>query len=736
MRTYTIDGGEQTELRDGFEPNGKFRLPEHAPPTAQNAPLRNVNDFVPGHLRTCIPFWESEILAGLPESDRDLMLGWLNGVQITDFVDKAAKGTFLGKEYKGEDLTAAEFENHVPKEFESWVSEQIAKLLASSVIQKWSSVADISVDPKPHMVMPLGVEPSKPRLFLDARWLNLMMRHIPFTMDGVGKVAQVAWEGAFQATLDHASGFHHVPVDRASWKYLGLLWEGEYYVFTVLCFGWCTSPYIYHTLSSAVGAYLRAKGMPCLVWLDDFYITNYRRTKDEPPAEQELAARAALHFALWVFYHAGYFISVKKCILDPTTRLVFLGITCDSLQCRFEVPPDKLDKLEAIISAAIASSTITFAMLEKLAGKCTSMTVAVPAARLYTHYMYAQNGKFQRTGRSRVSATCRIAKHSGLMTELVKWLEVRKRLNGAAWYRALHHVLEVTGATDASSVGFGGVIRGPNHVLFEAAGDFTDDWVLAHINEKEGFALQETLRLYSEKFPAQIQGSTVVVDVDNQALFFANKKGKSGNRRIHEVICALFWLQMEVDFSLILRWVRSEDNKEADDLSRPAAEEYVRLEPHAFGDLWRRFGDFDMDLMATTASAQRIPTGNVGEGSALAFYSRFNTAGSAGMDVLSQDVSTMPGSQQACFGFCFPPTSMVGVVLQHLEEREAHAVVLVPDRKDSWYPLLQGATVQAQTVTASGESGQFFRYHHKKGKVPYVFRKFGMRAVEVDFRRN
>lgn len=544
----------------------------------------------------------------------------------------------------------------------------------------------------------------------------------------------MAWEGAFQATLDHASGFHHVPVDRASWKYLGLFWEGEYYVYTVLCFGWCSSPYIYHTLSSAIGSYLRARDTPVLVWLDDFYITNARSTKAGTLAQQARAARAALHLALWVFYKAGYFLSVKKCVLEPTTRLVFLGITCDSQQCRFEVPPDKLDKLEAIISAAIASGTITFAVLEKLAGKCTSMSVAVPAARLYTHYIYAQIGKFQRSGRSRVSATYRITKDSGLMTELVKWLEVRMRLNGAAWYRALHHVLKVTGATDASSVGFGGVIRGPNHVLFEAAGDFTDEWVKAHINEKEGFALQETLRLYSAEFPAQIRGSTVVVDVDNQALFYAHRKGKSGNRRIHEVISELFWLQMEVDFTLTLRWVRSEDNKEADDLSRPAAEEYVRLEPLAFGVLWSTFGGFDMDLMATTASAQRIPAGNVGEGSSLPFYSRYNTAGSSGTDVLSQNINKMPGSQRECFGFCFPPTSMVGVVLQHLEEQKAHAVVVVPDRKDSWYPLLQGATVQAQSVSARGENGQFFRYHHKKGKVPYGFRLFGMRAVEVDFR--
>ena len=63
---------------------------------------------------------------------------------------------------------------------------------------------------KPHMVLPLRVEPKKPRLIYYARWLNLISRHLPFTMDGVGKVVQCAWIGAYQVTIDHKAGYHHV----------------------------------------------------------------------------------------------------------------------------------------------------------------------------------------------------------------------------------------------------------------------------------------------------------------------------------------------------------------------------------------------------------------------------------------------------------------------------------------------------------------------------------------------
>lgn len=476
--------------------------------------------------------------------------------------------------------------------------------------------------------------------------------------------------------------------------------------------------------------------MPTLVWLDDFYLTNFRTTRNENAQQQAKAAEAAVHLALRVIYRAGYFMSVGKCVLQPTTRLVYLGIVCDSARRRFEVPEENLVKLETLITTAINTKSISFAVLEKVAGKCASMTVAVPAASLYTFNMYTQIGHLQRTGKSRVSATVKVAPNGGLRAEFDKWLEVRARMNGATWVQAQHRLLSVSGATDASSSGWGGVMRGPDQNPFEAAADFPDDWVGAHINEKEAYALLETIRLFSRARPSQIQGSTVVVDVDNQSVFYAFREGKSGNTRMHEVNTSLFWLQVDLDFTLNLRWVRSEDNKEADELSRASGEEYVRLSQGAFDALWDNWGGFDVDLMATTASTHRVPLGRPGAGRQLPFFSRYNTEGSAGVDVLSQDVSMMPDFSKECFGFCFPPPSMVGVVLQHLEEKGAHAVVVIPDAKLHWFPKLQAATVRSQQVAEPGGGGQFFRLHHQRNKVTHRFHKWGMRAVEVDFRES
>ena len=78
---------------------------------------------------------------------------------------------------------------------------------------------------------------------------------------------------------------------------------------------------------------------------------------------------------------------------------------------------------------------------------------------------------------------------------------------------------------------------------------------------------------------------------------------------------------------------------------------------------------------------------------------------------------------------------MVVVVLQHMQDCKARAVVAV-DARQSWFPLLAAAAARSVPIAAKGSTGTFFRMHHQKRKeVPFVFRQWGMRAIEVDFRQ-
>ena len=129
-------------------------------------------------------------------------------------------------------------------------------------------------------------------------------------------------------------------------------------------------------------------------------------------------------------------MSIAKCVLEPTTRLVFLGIICDTEAPRFEVPEGKLLKLEILFTVAITSEWISFVDLERLAGKCTSISVAVPPASLYTYHMYKYIAKFRRTGGRAKTAMIAVQKGRGLSDGFRTWWEVRHRMNGTSWYDA------------------------------------------------------------------------------------------------------------------------------------------------------------------------------------------------------------------------------------------------------------------------------------------------------------
>ena len=291
----------------------------------------------------------------------------------------------------------------------------------------------------------------------------------------------------------------------------------------------------------------------------------------------------------------------------------------------------------------------------------------------------------------------------------------------------------LTGASDASSSGWGGLIRGLHNDVFRAGGDFPPALAEEHMNVQEGYALQQTLRLFCADHPDDIAGSTLVSDMDNKALHDAFKRGRANNTIMHDTTVDLFWLQVRHDFTLKLRWVSSAANADADDMSRPGSDDYVRLDEWTFGELCDWAGDFDMDLMATPASVHKTWVMGRCTWTDLPFYSRYRTQGCAGVDVLSQNVKRMPTSQRECFGFCFSPTNMVGVLLQHLDECRVRAVVVLPDQKQSWFPRLASATVQSRRLSAPGGTSPFFRVYHQRGSERFHFKKWGMLAVEVNF---
>lgn len=273
--------------------------------------------------------------------------------------------------------------------------------------------------------------------------------------------------------------------------------------------------------------------------------------------------------------------------------------------------------------------------------------------------------------------------------------------------------------------------------IFLVGGMFPPDWLTKHISQKEMYGLYHLLRQFCTRHPDVLRRAQVLIDVDNQSVVGAFHRGRAKQPRdarlvgaMHALLVQLFELQVEYGFILSLKWIPTAENEVADATSRPSREAIIRTAPAAFKAVWDEIGPFSVDLMACTASVLRSSV----NGEALPFFSQYACAVSAGTDVLAHDVSVVPGSRVPAVGFCFPPPIMAGHIVQHLAECKAHAVVLLPDVKAYWFPLMQLATVRSIEVAPVAAEGCFQSPSADGGLRNWQYPRWGMIAYEVDFR--
>ena len=696
-----------------------------------DAPVWNAGvdggQFVPGFVRRHAVFWNDVILQDHPL--RGTLMSYLReGVGLHDLLLTEYRGPSIDCPYVVGRFPGAVFQNRIPPTFASFVDAEVQALVERGCVAKWADVRGPGGPPRPRLVMALSVEETKPRLIYDARPLNKRCKRVPFSMDTVARVAHVASQGCFMTSLDDVSAFHHILLRPSSWPLFGFSYGGIDYCWCVLPFGFSLSPWCYHTFSEAKAAYLRAKGIPALAYLDDSWLSNFRASHGRAAREQWLAAGEATHVAMLVSFLCGQFLSAKKCDFRPTRQQQYLGMVCDSDTATFRVPQDKLDKLQLLLRAAVDGGQLSFRTLQRIAGKCMSMTVAIRPASLWTHAMFAVIADLEKSGLCTVDLTQ--DSRADLLGELRQWLSITATSQEGPWQRARHFSAALTkGSSDASSVAWGGVVNTASGT-FPAGGVFPPDWLAKHINQKEMYGLYHLLRQFCSRHPDVLRRAQVLIDVDNQSVVGAFNRGRARNRETHALLVQLCELQVEYGFMLSLKWIPTAENGVADAISRPSREAIIRIAPAAFKAVWTEIGPFNVDLMACTASVLRSPF----SGEALPFFSQYDCAGSAGTDVFAQDVSIVPGTRVPAFGFCFPPPIMAGHLVQHLAECKAHAVVLLPDVKAYWFPLLQLATVRSVEVAPAAADGYFQWPSADGGLRNWRYPRWGMVAYEVDFR--
>ena len=268
-----------------------------------------------------------------------------------------------------------------------------------------SLLGKVGVVEPPHLVLPLTVEPTKPRLCHDARFLNLWMADKPFTLDSLTDLPRYVSRDSYQTVLDDKSGYDHILLTDDSRTFFGIQWGGWYFTYNTLPFGWKISPYIYHSTGLVATNFFRSMNIPCLLYIDDRHNGQLQVPLDKgaylaiPCVDRSrfAAAQSALFIVAYHLVCLGYFLGLAKSILNPRKVVPFLGYLSDSSLEVFHLIPEKKSKFLSLVHEVLQAKTVTVKTLQRFVGKCVSFSLAVPGAQLFTREMNAAISRGLRT---------------------------------------------------------------------------------------------------------------------------------------------------------------------------------------------------------------------------------------------------------------------------------------------------------------------------------------------------
>lgn len=675
-------------------------------------PFRNPNEFVAGGIHEHLQEWDKI----LPDNDEGNMIrGWVKeGIDAEEFFVE-----FKGK-FKGQDFDSPKppsfFQTNAPvcDKFVEFVSSTLEEWVRCGAIVLLGKVGEVA---PPLVVMPLTVEPTKPRLCHDSRFLNLWVKDLPFSLDTLKDVPRLVRKGSFMSSLDHKGAYQHILLKEGCRRYFGIEWKGFYFVYATLPFGFKASCYIYHKMSQMVASYGRDLGVPCLVYIDDSLNEELcgKGASAANSGERYHRAEQAVYVMCQLWTRLGYTLSLNKSVLIPTQVLRFLGMLADSVRMAFLLPEDKKAAFAVLREKILENKLVGIKTLQRLQGKCISFSLAVPAARLYISEMSKAVGKLSRSSKM-------VYLSEVLRAEIEHWRFIDHWAGCCPW-REERHLQLLSLATDASTYKWGAVVGiGDGKQGIEMA-DYWESGDDRPIHLKEADALLVTLRSVAE----QIVDHRVDAFVDNMAVVFAWER-----RACHDLVLArkvkeIFELVTELNVDLHLEHVRSEENP-ADAPSRSLGWGDARLGVEAWESVERKFGPHSVDLMATDTNAMRR------DGLPIRHFTPCPMPGTAGVNLFAQDLAKESG--QLC---CYPPFAMIAPVLKFFEECEVrHCTIVVPDMRPrpAWWPALQGRIRDTIVLGRKGQVGVLF-VPSKKG---YIKDDFGLKwdllGLDCSFERD
>lgn len=517
---------------------------------------------------------------------------------------------------------------------------------------------------RPWIVLALTVARNaagKLRLVLDARYVNLWLRYLPFSFESIADLVRQGDVGAFMTTWDLKAGYHHVLLAPHMWSLLGFQFRGKYYVFSCLPFGLSQAPYVFTRVMQCAHEWSKLQHHRLTSMIDDASVVNGCRHRAAEQTYWAVLVEAALGFE-----HAR-----SKCHLWPQHCQEFLGFVVDWAAGELRVPERKLRRLEHY--AAMLDRGSDDSVLRTALGLLASCIPALRLAPLLGRWMRLASE--QETEAQDSAAVQFVAANLRVLDGRSMW--PRQQVLEVNAERALKRTCAdgsdsaLVLACDASDTAFGAFVAGSRawRMVQELSGAERRAHLSSTVREIRGFTT--ALRGLAAA-GVLLPGLVVQIWTDSQAAY-ASCVRMRGNVSVFREVRALYLVAWEVDVELTFVWVPREHAmlRAADELSKWQDKGDWRLSrAFACQQLFGLMGRPDVDCLASK-HAHIVPV----------YYSAVYDGGCAAVDGMLQPWDKWPqrasgAGKPLCW--VFPPVTMASAALRKVASEQAEAIVVLP----------------------------------------------------------
>ncbi len=439
--------------------------------------------------------------------------------------------------------------------------------------------------------------------------------------------------------LDLRKAFHHVPIQIQDRDLCGFRFDGLYYRWRTLPFGWNCSPYFHTKVLKQVSTIFAlpeyasfATLTKLLSLVSETLYPVIRLSLLSPSWDGTLTGISALPATF------AYFIGYNIYTVSPTHPAPFIEILTEHVR--------KLRKdIRRLLT--VTSGQVTARRLARVCGQCVAMSRAILPGKLLLRNCYRLLAK-----RNTWDSTLDLDQET--RSDLQWWFEALgpDEWNGSVIStRPIQAQLE----TDASDSGWGGFLDGKH-----AAGSWTRRMATKSINYRELVAVLLSLN----SFASSLRGKHVQILSDNISCVAYINHLDGPSKDLSELAQSLWITAAELGITLTARYLAGGDNWRADTLSWLSPIYEWRLHPGLFSMLDRIHGPFTIDHFAAMTNTQ-LP--------------RYNSLTwdpqTSGVDALAQSDWNQHNN------YVNPPFLLLPRVLRLMKHHEASGTVIAP-----WWP--------------------------------------------------